>query len=94
MTHDATDYQGNVLRIGDYARNIESGWTGRIESFVTETYAIDDDHSATAVMCKMIGVDWIALMAGGLALTESLSSNNVEWHAAEDLERVLQCQPA
>ena len=63
--------------IGKYARSIESGWIGKIT---------DIEYQGGDLMCKMIGADEIAVAVAGVTVEESLSSNDVQWFAPEDLK--------
>ena len=75
----------HTFQVGDYARNIESGWLGKIQSLATETVKIDDTRSYVKTMAKMIGVDELARNIGGLTTEESLSDNDIQWHSTDDL---------
>lgn len=67
----------NGFEVGDFARNVESGWKGKIVAF-------EFDGNGD-VMAKMIGVDWLAQTVAGLSDEESLASNDVQWHSPSDL---------
>jgi hypothetical protein len=66
----------NLFQIGDYARSVETGWLGKIVAFK------DRDGERFA---KMIGVDVIAGLVGGLSIEESLSYDDVQWFVLDDL---------
>ena len=63
--------------IGKYARSIEAGWLGKVT---------DIEYQGGDLMCKMIGADEIAVAVAGVTVEESLSSNDVQWFAPEDLK--------
>ena len=65
------------FRIGDYGRNVESGWLGKIVAFER------DPNGDT--MARMIGVDVMATHIAGLSREESLSADDVQWHDPRDL---------
>lgn len=79
------DYKGNPVREGDFARSIESGWVGKIVGFSDDIYKVDDRRWHWGIMCKMVGVDEIAMMAGGLTPSEAISDDDTAWYSPSDL---------
>jgi hypothetical protein len=75
----------NTFKVGDYARNVESGWLGKILEFRTETVQIDDDRSYQETMAKMIGVDLMANLIVGMSRERSLSRDDIQYHDVNDL---------
>jgi hypothetical protein len=54
------------FKVGDFARNVESGWLGRIEEIqAPETVTVDEKTSFVETMVRMVGVDELALTVGG-----------------------------
>lgn len=77
-----------MFKIGDFARNIESGWLGRIEEILApETVKVDETHSFQETMCRMVGVDTLVCIAGGLTWEQAISEDDVQWHSLSDLKR-------
>ena len=74
-----------TFKVGDYAQNVESGWIGRIESIMPRTVKIDDNLFFTEVECRMIGVDPMASNILGMSFDDSLSADDVQYHAMADL---------
>lgn len=73
-----SENQSNLaLSAGDYARNVESGWLGKIVAF-------ERDNNLDW-MAKMVGVDVMATHIAGLSQEESLSEDDVQWHSPGDL---------
>ncbi len=68
------------LQIGDYARNIESGWVGRIDGF-------EDDQNGD-LMASMRGVDLVLTHVLGVPVERAINDDDRQWHAPADLERV------
>jgi len=61
---------------GDYARNIESGWIGRVQM------RCDDG------LCKLAGVDFLILIMTK-SIDAALCGDDIRWHHEDDLERVV-----
>ena len=70
------DSAGKPLYVGDYAYNIENGWTGKI---------IDIDNASGVVMYS---VDYYAILIGGQSLEQSVDTSDTQWHTPEDLVKV------
>lgn len=66
-----------VFTVGSYAKNIESGWLGKIVSFENDQYG--------ERMARMIGVDFMANNIAGLSREESLSPDDVALYSVADL---------
>jgi hypothetical protein len=75
----------HVFKVGDFARNIESGWLGKIVAIKTETVRIDETRWYDDTMAEMIGVDELARMVAGLSCEAALASNDRQWHSIDDL---------
>ena len=63
------------MKIGDYARSVETGWVGRIVS-----------HDRGQL--RLHGVDFYAVMIGGDTLANSVDSSDCRWYDADDLIRM------
>ena len=70
------------LGLGEFARNCESGWKGKI----VRLYQDDGIDFA-----EMIGVDTLAQTVGYLTDEEALTSDDIQFHAIADL---LPCKVA
>ena len=64
------------IQVGDYARNIESGWKGKIRRL----YKHNDEQ-----MAEMIGVDELVQLVFGKTDEECLSKDDIQFHAVADL---------
>lgn len=73
------------FKVGDYARSVDSGWLGRIESLREERVQIDDTRSYVAVMATMTGVDELCTLAAGLSREAALAGNDTQYHSVADL---------
>ena len=73
------------LKVGDYARNVESRWLGKIRAIKTGEVKVDDSTSFTETTAEMIGVDELAMTIGGLPIEEALCEHDVQWHSLNDL---------
>jgi hypothetical protein len=71
------DYYGGPIGPGDFAKNIESGWLGRVEAIRTDADGLR--------MAEMIGVDLLAWKVAGNALMDSLTADDRQWHHVGDL---------
>lgn len=67
------------FKVGDYARNVESGWLGKIRSF-------GHDHNGD-LMAEMVGVDAVATHVMGMTREQSLCEDDVQWHDPRDLKK-------
>lgn len=77
------------FKVGDFARNIESGWVGKIvEIGEPEKVMIDDTNFFMQTMAKMVGVDIMGTHIAGLPKEESLSEDDVQYHSLADLKLV------
>jgi hypothetical protein len=74
------------FQVGDYARNVESRWLGKIRAFKTKEVKVDDTTSFTATTAEMVGVDELVMTIGGLPIEEVLCEDDVQWHDVHDLE--------
>jgi hypothetical protein len=72
------------FQVGDYARSLESGWVGKILVFETDG---NGDR-----MARMIGVDNLAQLFGGLTMEESLTTDDIQWFAPADLIPIEEVQ--
>lgn len=75
--HELFEIAKHQHLIGKYARSIEAGWLGKVT---------DIEHRGGDVLCKMTGVDELAVMVAGISRNEALSSNDIQWFAPEDLK--------
>jgi hypothetical protein len=75
----------STFKIGDFARNVESGWLGRIVRFKEERVWIDDIRYFDETTAEMIGVDELCALVDGLNFAEALSDNDRQWHDVKDL---------
>lgn len=85
---EAKDYHGNTLKVGDYAKGLETGWIGKILEMTEETVWIDETRSFIQRICKMQGVEMFAVWIDGATLDEALCSDDTQWFGAEDLIRI------
>jgi hypothetical protein len=69
----------HTFKLGDFARNVESGWLGKIVAIVKDPA---ENGEPTA---EMIGVDPLAFDILGLAAEQSLSPDDKQWFALADL---------
>ena len=77
------------FKVGDFARNVESGWLGRIEEIqAPETVEVDEKTSFVETMVRMVGVDELALIVGGETVEQCISENDVQWFSTVDLKPV------
>lgn len=77
------------LQVGDFARNIESGWLGKItEISQPREVKIDYTSSFYEQIATMIGVDMIVVAVTGCPLAEALSDNDTQCHDVRDLAKV------
>ena len=77
------------FKVGDFARNVESGWLGRIEKIqAPETVKVDEKTSFVETMVRMVGVDELALTVGGGTVEQCISENDVQWFSTVDLKPV------
>ena len=74
--HELFEIAKHKHLIGKYARSIESGWYGKVT---------DIEYRGGDVLCKMIGVDELAVTVAGISNEEALASNDIQWFAPEDL---------
>ena len=74
------------FKVGDFARNVESGWLGRIEEI--QAPEMDEKTSFVETMVRMVGVDELALTVGGGTLEQCISENDVQWFSTVDLTPV------
>ena len=74
------------FKVGDYARNVESRWLGKIRAFKTKEVKVDDTTSFTETLAEMVGVDELAMTICGLPVEEALCEDDVQWHDVSDLE--------
>jgi len=74
------------LQVGDYARNIESGWLGKIvEISEPQEVKIDATRSYFERTAKMIGVDTLVATVAGCSWDDALTEDDVQWHDPKDL---------
>lgn len=74
------------FKVGDFARNVESHWLGKIQRIYNEPYQVESDGPTyDCFMAEMIGVDTLAATVAGLTWEECLSSNDIQHHALADL---------
>jgi hypothetical protein len=72
--------------VGDFARNIETGWLGKIvEILPPQKVWINRHEYFIEVMANMLGVDTLAVAASGLSWEEALSDNDTQQHSLTDL---------
>jgi hypothetical protein len=76
------------LQVGSYARSVESGWLGKIIGLITERVSIDGTRFFTETTAKMVGVDVMGTHVMGMAREESLSVDDIQWFAVDDLSPV------
>jgi hypothetical protein len=74
------------FKMGDYARNVESRWLGKIRAFNTEEVKVDDTRSFIETTAEMVGVDELAMTICGLPIEKALCENDRQWHDVNDLE--------
>ncbi len=76
------------LKVGDYARNVESGWLGKIvEIGEPQKVMIDDARFFEETTVKMIGVDTLVVDVAGVAWNDALADNDVQFHSIDDLRK-------
>jgi hypothetical protein len=63
--------------VGDWARNIESGWKGKIVAF--------EDVPDLGPLVRMQGVDWLVQTVCGLSNEEALTPDDIHWFSTDDL---------
>jgi hypothetical protein len=74
------------FKVGDFARNVESGWLGKIvEILPPQKVWIDDTRFFEETMANMVGVDEIACMVAGVPWEQGLSDNDTQQHSLDDL---------
>lgn len=77
-------------KVGDYARNVESGWLGRIEEISEPRRVwINDTDYIEEQVAKLVGVDELTVMIEGKPLAQSLCEDDVQWHCLDDLEPLV-----
>lgn len=74
-----------ALKVGDYARSIETGWLGKIVEINPEVVMVAEDRSFVEHMAKMIGVDWLSHNILGRSIEESLSHDDIQYFSLSDL---------
>jgi hypothetical protein len=79
------DTMQTALKVGDYARSLETGWLGKIVEIKTEVVVVAEDRSFVEHMAKMIGVDWMSHTILGRSIEESLSYDDVQFFSLTDL---------
>ncbi len=62
------------FKSGDYARNVEDGWIGRIEGF------------EAGGMARMVSVTNLAQLIDGTAPFAMLAGDDVRWYSVDDLQ--------
>jgi hypothetical protein len=73
------------FKVGDYARNVESRWLGKIRAIKTGEVKVDDTMLFTETTAEMVGVDELAMTISGLPIQEALCEDDVQWHDVKDL---------
>jgi hypothetical protein len=77
------------LKVGDYARNIESGWLGKILRIYNSPSRFQaGDPLVDNWMAEMIGVDTLVVTVTGCSWADALSENDMQHHAIDDLRIV------
>lgn len=78
-----------MFKVGDFARNVENGWLGKIvEIGEPQKVMIDDTEFFEETIVKLIGVDTLACAVGGLSWEAALSEDDIQFHSVDDLSLV------
>lgn len=81
------------FHVGEYARNIESGWIGRIEEiFPPREVKVDDTQSFMETMARLQGVNLLVCTVAGVPWDQALDDDDVQWHSVNDLVPVRTVQ--
>lgn len=83
--------KGNAMshsfRVGEFARNIESGWLGRIEEIAPpREVKVNDTESFTETMARLVGVDAVCSIVTGQRV---MCNDDVQWHSVDDLVHIV-----
>ncbi len=74
------------FKVGDFARNVESGWLGKIvEILPPEKVMIDEVNFFEEQMANMVGVDEMTCIVDGVSWEEALSDDDTQQHSLADL---------
>lgn len=74
------------FKVGDFARNVESGWLGKIvEILPPEKVMIDEVNFFEEQMANMVGVDEMTCIVDGVPWEEALSDDDTQQHSLADL---------
>ena len=83
--------KNHTWKVGDLARNVESGWLGRIiRLHEPETVWVDrvGGRSFTEQMATLVGVNELCMLIGGLSVDQAIDEDDHQQHAMDDLAYV------